>query len=107
MRYGPVRNVKRHEKLHKKVKKLFSAFTLFTLYAFFATTVDQREIPSNYFVRDVVDLFLLWIVRYPDLRDMSASWGVPMSVFVRIQTLLVERVHPLTMDWINGGTLGI
>jgi len=38
---------------------------------------------------------------------MSASWGVPMSVFVQIQTLLVERVHPLTMDWINGGTLGI
>ena len=36
----------------------------------------------------------LWIVRYPDLRDMTASWDVPMSVFVRIQTLLVERVHP-------------
>ena len=41
MRYGPVKNVKKHEKLHRKVKKLFSAFTLFTLYAFFATTVDQ------------------------------------------------------------------
>jgi len=41
MRYGPVKNVKKHEKLHRKVKKLFSAFTLFTLYAFLLIFVNN------------------------------------------------------------------
>jgi len=106
MRYGPVKRVDQHAALHQKVKALFSAFTLFTLYAFFAAEVDQREIPSNYFIRDAVDLFLLWMVDYPDARELHATYGVPPSVMNRMMHLLTRQAVPLTLDWINGGDFG-
>ena len=92
MRNGPVKRLDRHEELHQKVKGLFSAFTLFTLYAFFAAEVDQREMPSNFFVRDMVDLFLLWTVDYPDTREIHATYGVPPVVFNRVIRLFSQRV---------------
>jgi len=107
MRYGPVKRLDRHEELHQKVKGLFSAFTLFTLYAFFAAEVDQREMPSNFFVRDMVDLFLLWTVDYPDTREIHATYGVPPVVFNRVIRLFSQRVLPLTQDWIDSGDVGL
>ena len=103
VRYGPVKRVKNHQQLHERVLASFSAFTLFTLYAFFAAEVDQREIPSNYYVRDAVDLLLVWTLDYPDTRDIYTSYGVPMSVFQDIWQLLSARSHELTLNWIDGG----
>ena len=107
MRYGPVRRVARHEKLHRKVRSYFSPFTLYFVYAFFAAELDQRKIPSNYFVRDAVDLYLLWMVEYPDHRTIHERWGVPISVFTSIVSLLSPFSSPLVDEWVTQGTLGM
>ena len=90
----------------KKSRRCFLPSLSSPSIAFFAAEVDQREIPSNYFIRDAVDLFLLWMVEYPDARELHATYGVPPSVMNRMMHLLTRQAVPLTLDWINGGDFG-
>ena len=89
------------------MKGLFSACTLFTLYAFFVVEVDQQEMPSNFFVQDMADFFLLWTVDYPDTRKIHATYSVPLIVFNRVICSFSQRVLPLTQNWINGGDVSL
>jgi len=61
MRYRPVKNVKRHEKLHKKVKKLFSAFTLLLFMLFLPPWLsNKRYLPTTLSM-------MLWICSFHGL----------------------------------------
>lgn len=106
-RYGPVKRLRVWEQLHNEVASFFSCGVLFWLYSFFAEAVNQHDIPSNYYVRDAVDLFLFWIVSYPPSRTLSERHDIPWSVLHRIFKWLAIHSTGLADVWITMGTLGM
>jgi hypothetical protein len=106
MRYGPVKRAKDWRQLHVLVAGFFTAATLCTLYSHFASEIEQKNVPSNYYVRDALDLYLYWMVKYPDMRTMTASYGVPRSVFHRFIGFFSRYSAGLSTVWITSGTLG-
>jgi hypothetical protein len=80
MRYGPIRRIRRRLELRHWLAAHLHSFTLFSVYEFFAENLHQLDIPSHFHVRDAVDVFLLWILRYPSCERVEARYNVIVVV---------------------------
>jgi hypothetical protein len=89
--------------MREKLFSVFSIYTLCILSSHFAEVMEQREMASNWHGKQGFELFLYWLVVYPNGRTMEKEFGIARSVQERIWKTFLFHSISLSSLWINPG----